>query len=181
MEYVKLRLLTVLLVLTAPLSTAYPENVTLELRLDADRVFLDGSEVSSYSFYTDASPDFPYIVSGQPAGIVGYGEAQELSYFNRSRDVFRVTQEGGRFLLPFTRGGHRSIEKREEDIEERSFLNQLEPSFGFPVLENRVYRIKYLFQQEVAEFRGDRSGINRLSIQNTGSKGDRTALAIESD
>ncbi len=167
--------------LTAGTVGQKPDNVTLELRAPADRIFIDGAEVGNSDFYQDNSLDYGYISSGQPIGIIGLSNPLIAEYQNNSKDLFKITQSGGQFLVPFTRGGENSILRREEDLNQNDFLNLLEPSFGFPIPTQRRIRVTYRFQHPITSFRGDSSSIDSLAIQNKLNNKDQTELIIKSD
>ncbi len=180
MKFRNLILITALF-LAAPVATAVqPDNVTLKLRLEADKVFVDGSEVKTDS-YTVTGPDFPYIASEQNPGIVGRGSSPSISYRNLSRDVFSVTSRKGSFLVPFTHGGYRSIERREKPVKDRTFLSQVEPSFGFHIPDEPVVRASYRFQQKISGFQGNASSIEKLTVQNRPNGENFTELKLESE
>ncbi len=165
-----------------PTDVEQPDNITLEFRLDADRVFVDDQEVGG-SDYSASLFEYPYIVSGQPAGIVSYAPALGIEYRNRSRDVFRVTQKQaqGHFILPFTGGGYQTVEEEEDSILERGFLDILTPSFAYFKPKNPVIRVIYQFQHPIVEFRGTEQGIDSIAVQNKINKQNNTELIIKAD
>lgn len=118
------------------------ENITLELEFSSGNdVYVDGQSVSE-GFHKAENIDYAYIVSDQPVGIVSYGELNSINYSTEgSNDVFRVEQTESTFLVPNTGDSYIEIEDDEEGIEDRSFLNNYNPSFAFPELESPVVRV----------------------------------------
>lgn len=119
------------------------ETVTLEMEMDAAETYVDG-ESASEGVYSSSELDYPYIVSDSPAGIVSYSDAVTVEYqSDGSTDRFRVTQQGGSFILPNTEGGYEEIESREELVTQRSFTDQLSPSFAYLIPDTPVVNVIY--------------------------------------
>ncbi|MFT4892332.1 MAG: hypothetical protein ACI8Z7_000099 [Candidatus Nanohaloarchaea archaeon] len=117
------------------------ETVTLEMTLDSEgQIYSDGQPVSE-GYYTEDA-EFPYIVTDQPAGIVSYGSWNSINYTSQgSKDVLRVEQSEGGFLIPNTKEDYTAIESREDLVENQNFLQQVSPSFGFPQPEDPTVRV----------------------------------------
>jgi len=166
------RIILTLLILffTFSASADTPENVTLELRLDAGEVYVDGDgdkKQDGQQFITE-TPDYPYVVTNDPLGIVSYSEALRVSYDNISttEDKFSIVQTNGEFLLPFTESGYGVIEDREEEVKNRELLNLLNPSFSFPISTTQVVKVSYLFEYEIDSYQGRQENIRELTVRN---------------
>jgi hypothetical protein len=118
------------------------ESITLEMSLaDGNDVYVD-DETAVEQLYTASDLDYPYIVTDDPAGIVGYSSLRSIEYSSTAnRDIFRVTQNGGRFIVPNTMESYSDIEDEEETITNREFLQQLRPSFSFFQPETPTIRV----------------------------------------
>lgn len=118
------------------------ESITLEMSLaDGNDVYVD-DEPAGEQLYTADELDYPYIVTDEPVGIVSYSSLRSIEYSsNGDKDVFRVTQNGGRFLLPNTKESYSDIENEEETIMNREFLQDLRPSFSFFQPETPTIRV----------------------------------------
>lgn len=157
-----------------------PDNITLELRLDAGKIYSDGSEITSSSYAT-SSFDYPYIVSGQPIGLVSYSDALKLSYQNSSYDTFKITQSAGKFLMPFTSNGYQTVEDRQDEVEKRELLNIPNPSFRFSLPENRFVKVSYVFQHTIDSFQGTQTDIEELTVRNKLNGKKDVELVIQAD
>lgn len=141
------------------------DTVTLEMRLDAEETYVDGEPASEGS-YTASSLDYPYIVSGQPAGIVSYSDAVTVDYsINNSQDVYSITQEGGSFLLPNTENGYQEIENRQNSISTRTFTEQLSPSFAYLIPDTPTVSVIYNPDINLTGFDRQQSGDINLYVR----------------
>jgi hypothetical protein len=134
------------------------DTVTLEMSLPGDnQIYSGGQQVNSGYFTEDA--DYPYLVTDGPAGIVSYGSWNSLNYTRKnSRDVLRVEQSEGRFILPNTGDGYNTVEDREEIISDRNLLQQVSPSFLFPQPESPTVRVILDPETELAGFDQELTG-----------------------
>lgn len=118
-------------------------TVTLSMEFDAGSVYVDG-QAASEGTYSGGNLNYPYIVSDDPAGIVSYGNPVSIEYgTDGPNETFTVTQEGGSFILPNTEGGYDNVENREESILQKTFLEQLSPSFAFLIPDTPEVRVIY--------------------------------------
>ena len=146
-------------------SQATVDTVTLEMKLDAEETYVDGDPASEGS-YPASSLDYPYIVSGQPAGIVSYGDAVSIDYsIEDSEDVYSVTQEEGSFLLPNTENGYEEIESRQNFISTRTFTQQLSPSFAYLIPDTPTVRVIYNPDINLTGFDREQSGGVNLYVR----------------
>ena len=158
-----------------------PENVSVQLELDAEEAYIDGSEAEERTYNT-LELSYPYIVSGQPAGIVDYGELIQIEYANNSGDTFRVTQttEAASVLLPFTTGGHTEVEDEESEVVDRIFLNGASPSFGFAEIDEPTVKVRRKFENSVTGFEGVKRNNIELSIRNKINDNSSVEIVISS-
>ncbi|MBY6293925.1 hypothetical protein GLU60_00880 [Nanohaloarchaea archaeon H01] len=119
------------------------ETVTVEMKFDADRVYIDGEEAEERSYSSDEL-DYPYIVSDQPAGIVSYNDVRTVNYTtDGTTDVMKITQEEGSFLIPNTKGSYTELEDQQEAVLDRDLLTQFNPSFAFTAPEQPTIKVIY--------------------------------------
>lgn len=81
MDFRKAAPLIIFLLIIGSAGAADVNNVTISLNFNQDSLYADGSQVSPGVYST---MDYPYIVSDQPAGLVSYGDFQQLEYRNLS-------------------------------------------------------------------------------------------------
>ncbi|MFB6214227.1 MAG: hypothetical protein ABEJ07_06755 [Candidatus Nanohaloarchaea archaeon] len=143
-----------------------PENVTLQMKMDASNVYVSGDPAQEKT-YNPLELDYPYIASDQTTGIVSYGSLVSLEYEQKSRDVFRVTQDSGSFLIPNTGGGYQEIEDDQEQVVNRRFLNLLEPSFHYTIPEKPVVKVYMDMEDPVKGFTGTETGSIEIAVRNT--------------
>lgn len=145
-----------------------PDNVTLELEFDAQNTYVVDGNIETDSSFSTQTANYPYIVSERPAGIVSYSNTLNISYQNISatRDRFSITQSAGSFLLPFTTGGYEAIENREDQVQNRNFLNLLNPSFNFPIPQNQLVKVSYSFPYNISSFDGRQTDIDEITVRN---------------
>lgn len=144
-----------------------PENVTVQMSTGSTTTFyVDGEEAEERS-YSPIEVSYPYVVSDQPIGIVSLGELLSIEYEEESsKNIARMTQSRGSFLLPFTRGGYTEVEEEEELITNREFLSKFEPRFGFQSLETPNLRIDLDPNVEIKGFEDRLSGNIRIYTRN---------------
>lgn len=145
-----------------------PENVSVEMKFNADNVYVDDIEAKERS-YSPIELSYPYIVSDKPTGLVSYGEMKRLDYETKgSTDIFRMIQSSNSasVLIPHTKGGHSEIEDEEEYMVDRSFSDLNSASFGFPSLDTPQVKSRAKFDYTVRGFEGTHTGQFDLSIRN---------------
>lgn len=145
-----------------------PKNVSLELKLDAENVYVDGDAAEERS-YTPIELSYPYITSDQPIGLVNYGKIRQINYETQgSTDILTMTNDpaSASVLIPHTNGGYQEIEDEEDFINERSFLNQNQPTFGFPAVGKPTVKVGKNFDHTIQGFEGVKNGRVELSIRN---------------
>lgn len=155
-----------------------PDNITLELKFNPDSVFVD-DETAAQKTYTPAELEYPYIVSDQPLGIVSNSPIESLTYTKATEDIFLVTQRQGSFLLPFTQGGKKSIERREEEVVSREFLNLYNPGFGFETSTKPEVQVRYEFDEKVYGFNRTARGRIVLGVRNRINNHDKLEFELE--
>lgn len=157
-------------------------TVTLKMKVDATDVYVDGQSASP-GIYSGSSLDYPYIVSDKPVGIVGYGNTLSINYSDSgSRETFSMTQEGdGSFLIPNTEGGYSSVERREESVTSRSFLQQLSPSFAFRIPENPVVKVIYDPSINITGFEREERGTVNLYVRHRTDNNPEPVIEIGTD
>lgn len=158
-------------------SFADVNTMTLKLEIESSDVYIDG-ETAEERTYSPIELEYPYIVSDRPAGIVSYGDLKNITYTENSRNVLSVTQRDGSFLLPFTRGGTESIDRRQEDITSRTFLQEYDPSFGFFIPDNPVIKVIYDFGYGTEGFTETQTNRIDLAVRNKFNDSDKTELLI---
>lgn len=172
-------LFAVLVLMISPVQAdGDPDNYTLELGLDASNVYVSGSETGENTFQA-GELEFPYIISGQPAGIVSYGEPVQLEYENSSRDIFRVTQESGGFLVPNTLGSYKDIEKKQSQVASNSLLHEKDPSFTFYTPDNPVIKVILATDFATEGFSGIERGVIEMTVRKTSRPGNRTVIKLQ--
>lgn len=178
-------LIVTMIMLTGLTAADSPDNITVELEFNPDSsVYVDGTEVDTDTSQTFFSLNYPYIVSEQPAGIVGLSGVQKIKYTNStasSPEKFTVTQTGNEFLLPFTQGGQQTVEAEEDEILNGNFLDGLEPSFSFFEPEIPYVKVSYLFQHSIEEYTGSKDGIDTVTIRNMLNGKNKTELSIQAE
>lgn len=141
-----------------------PENVTVSLSGVSTPVHADGGQISTGESFVPPV-NYPYIASEKPIGIVNYGNFLRLS--RPKTDKISMTQRGdGSFLIPNAEGNLSSIEAREDDILERSFLNRISPSFSLEERDKPLVRTVYRFDRKIEV--SDSSGRENIKIENMG-------------
>lgn len=119
-----------------------PENVTLNMEFNlssSDTVYSDDEEIGEESIRIAG---FPYIVSegnGLVAGIVADDMIKVERRIDR-KNVLSMKRSEGEFIVPFTEGDHANIERMEESVLGKEFLESLSPSFGFYMPESPTVR-----------------------------------------
>ena len=90
---------------------------------------------------------------------MSYSDAVSVEYESEDgTDRFRMTQQDGSFILPNTEGGYEEIESREEMVAERSFTDQLSPSFAYLIPETPVVNVIYDPSINLTGFEREQSG-----------------------
>jgi len=157
------------------------ENITLQMEFATsapDKITIDGTEWDSSQ--TDYSLSYGYIVNASPVGIVSYdGEPIQASF--ESGESISLTQERGEFLVPNTRGGNEVVEARQNLVQSRSFMSEINPSFGFTLEAERIIRVSYKYPYKVHEVRGPSNGIQTMLIQNRIHSGGETQLVLDTE
>lgn len=117
-----------------------PKNITLEVEFNlssSDNVYVDGQKAAETEFRL---AEFPYIVSegsNHVSGIVADDMIRVERKLEQDNRLI-MERESGEFIIPFTRGDHEEIEEHQQQILGNSFLNQVEPSFGFFIPEHNT-------------------------------------------
>lgn len=127
------------------------DNVTLRMTTDSGQVYVSGDSAQEKT-YTAFDLNYPYIVSDRPIGVVSYDEIVNVEYVNNSRDVFRVTQTGGSFLIPHTTGGLNSVRRRDNLVTDRELATHMSPSFGFQLEDQPTVKVALQPEQTVKGF-----------------------------
>jgi len=154
-----------------------PDNVSVELSLNAENVYVDGEEAEE-RVYNPIELNYPYMVS-EDTGIVNYGNLLSLEYSSGSSEVLEITQQDrGNFLLPLTGDMPSSIDRREDMVTERIFLNQMSPSFNYPIYQDPMVKVAYQPEYEVDGFEGSETERVSLAVRNGFTEGNNTLLNI---
>lgn len=156
-------------------------TVTLEMELDAQDAYVDGEQASEGT-YSSSTLEYPYIVSGDPVGIVGYSDPVSVSHSSDgSRKTFSVSQDGGTFLLPNTQGGYEEIENREENVIQRNLLEQLSPSFAYLIPDTPEVRVIYDPDINLTGFDRDQRGSVDLYVRHVSDNEPEPVVEIGLD
>lgn len=159
------------------------------------KLYINGTQVAS------GGPSYTMDQSGNPLQVGRWpdqdgnginGSIDDLRIYNRSLsqdeiraiyrfdgggvaqgDLVQFTQSSGSFLLPFTRGGVRQVEKREELVESRELLNMAQPSFNFLIPETPAINVAYVFNQTVDTNISDIRSDTTLEIENSADGFDK--------
>jgi len=158
-------------------SFADVNSITLDMSIDSTDIYVDGESADERT-YNPVELEYPYITSDRPAGIVSYGELESIEYSEDTGGNLRVTQNGGSFLLPFTEGGTDSIEAREGMVNDRTFLDQLNPSFAFFIPETPNAGVIYDFNYTAEGFNNPQTGRVELAVRNKFTDSDEAELLI---
>lgn len=158
------------------------DTVTLKMELDASDTYIDGEQASA-GIYSASDLDYPYIVNDEPAGLVSYGDTVSINYSTAGdRETFSMTQRGdGSFLIPNTEGGYESVERREELVNNREFLQQLSPNFAFRIPENPFVRVIYDPDINITGFEREESGSVELYVRHRTDDNPEPVIEIGMD
>lgn len=160
-----------------------PGNVSFELSFEPEsEVYIDG-EPAEERIYTPIEMAYPYIVSDQPLGLVSYGSLRELEYREGTpEDTFRVTQEAGSssVLLPSTSSGYGEVEDDEDEVVDRSFLDQNMANFGFSSSGTPLVKVRRKFDYTVTGFEDVESGSVEISVRNRVNNNQTVELLLNS-
>lgn len=150
---------------------AAPQNITLSMEFNltsSDTVYADDQEVLEERSYRLA--EYPYIVSeggGAVSGIVSSSMVRlERGLGSRNRLVMENRE--GSFIVPFTEGGHDTIEDDQEKVLDETFMDQLEPSFSYFVPEQPLLRSVLASSVNVTSDLSIQEGTHTLEIIKTG-------------
>lgn len=182
-ETLDVKKLALVLLLIVPLGAAQqPENVTVELEFGPSNAYIDGQEYENTEITRDPSSE--YISTGQPLGIVSYGEIPLAIGFVDSERYYvtqNISRNSTEFLLPFTSDGPNSIERRRTMVQNGELMNQLNPAFSFSIGAERIIRVSYPFGYRVAEFIGPETGIEEILVRNRIHSGNQTELTLRTE
>jgi len=135
-------LIPALILLALNGSAGEVENFTVELSTESEQVFVDGEEAVEGS-YSASDVSVPYISTENALGLVSFGELQSINYIEEETSVLQITQSSGPVLVPNTRGDYETVERRSTEITDRSFLDNINPNFGFSIPEQAVVQVAY--------------------------------------
>ncbi|MCJ7479412.1 MAG: hypothetical protein MUP63_04515 [Candidatus Nanohaloarchaeota archaeon QJJ-7] len=166
---------------------AFFESVTAMMEFSMGpntSVQLNDTENPSEDIYNDSSNQEPWFITAENgtliAGIVSGEKTRttEIGYQNESGNLrFNMTQDRGTmsYLLPFTTGTAEDVQDRINLIEAVNFIDQIKPSFGFPLAEEMTVRIIMQLQgiDLVSDFRLS-AGSYTLNLENFGDKDSGT-------
>jgi len=143
-----------------------PKTVTLSIKTDSDEVYVDG-KISDKESYGPGELAHPYISTGNALGIVSYGPLESIDHKSSSLDTLSVRQQkAGSFLVPLTRNTYTEIDDDREPVNDRSFLEQTEASFGFPPVERPTLRVGGSPDYRIEGFEDRLSGDINLYVRN---------------
>jgi len=151
-----------------------PESISLEVSGDFEDVYVDGDEVSE-GVYEDL--DYPYISTDDRLGIVSYDDFNRIEY---TENNLRVEQSSGSFLVPYTSNVREGIEEQEDSVTDRSFLDQLSPSFSLGSDSDPsvsvVYDPSYILESEISA----RDAVQSITVENKGVEGEEVLIEMRS-
>lgn len=156
-------------------------TVKMEMTFEADEVYVDG-EPASEGTYSESTLEYPYIVSGEPAGIVSYGEPLSIEYStDGTKDTLSVTQKEGSFILPNTEGSYSKIENREEMVRQRTFIDQLSPNFAYLLPDTPRIRVIYDPSINITGFEREQRGRVDLYVRHRSDDNPEPVIEIGLD
>ncbi|MBC5793470.1 MAG: hypothetical protein H8Z69_05570 [Nanohaloarchaea archaeon] len=117
------------------------DNISLEVSTDAETVYVDGEQTSGGKYNTLELSN-PYISTESGLGIIGYGELSSMEYVEGSPDTLRAVQTRGSFLVSNTES-YSEIEDEGSEINQRTFMDQVETNFAFSVPNVPLVRVTY--------------------------------------
>lgn len=157
------------------------ENVTLEMEGVSGDIYADGETINSGQFLYPPL-EFPYIVNEEPLGIVSYGRTLKLS--RPFSDTVSITQEAdsANFLLPFTSGGYEKVERQQNLIMDREFMQITSPGFRYDVSGDPLIRLVYTPRVDVEGFEDRIVNYNsKLRVRNLGLENEELIVEIKPD
>lgn len=174
----KVLLIAALVIMSLNVSAGEIENFTVELSTESEQVFVDGEEAEEGS-YTASDISTPYIVTDEALGLVGFGEIPSINYIEEERSIFQVTQDSGPILVPNTREGYETIERRSSEIRDKNLLDNLNPNFGFSIPEQAVVQVAYSSDYLLSLDEDSLGSRENVEIEHKGLKDGEINIGLE--